>query len=368
MGRAALDQFLLDHIPDDHEPHRLHTQLLELPWSDAFTTNWDTLLERASDELSPNLRYSCVYSKADLSHADAPRIIKLHGSLPAHRPFIVTREDYRTYDKHYAALGHTLRQAFMEGIVLLLGFSGDDANFLRLHGRVFDDLQADTPRLFLGGFLQLTESRRRLLEHRGIVPIDLADHRDVEVWGDTAHRDAVQWILDFLGQGNEFIARWPDSQAAAPTRRLFSDSVSVPTSPETEKEPKRPDRNAGPNEEDAAVRKLIRVWHNFRKAYAGWIVVPFRRVGYLSSVTDEWDEILLRRTKTWPSSERLVALRELLWRYEILMNPHKPGFSEAIKDAVREFDRTPVQRHGRDTGGNYALTGRQEFSASIPLD
>ena len=48
FGRPALNQMLRDAIPDlQHEPSPLHTKLLDLPWSDVFTTNYDTLLERA---------------------------------------------------------------------------------------------------------------------------------------------------------------------------------------------------------------------------------------------------------------------------------------------------------------------------------
>jgi len=53
FGRPTLDQLLRDHIPDnDSEPSDLHTKMLELPWSDVFTTNYDTLLERARDSIS----------------------------------------------------------------------------------------------------------------------------------------------------------------------------------------------------------------------------------------------------------------------------------------------------------------------------
>ena len=39
-GRNALDQLIKEHISDgDYEPTDLHTRLMELPWSDVFTTN-----------------------------------------------------------------------------------------------------------------------------------------------------------------------------------------------------------------------------------------------------------------------------------------------------------------------------------------
>ena len=41
-----------------------------------------------------NLKGKLDFSEIDLT---APEIIKLHGSFPSHRPFIITEEDYRTY-------------------------------------------------------------------------------------------------------------------------------------------------------------------------------------------------------------------------------------------------------------------------------
>ena len=50
FGRPALDNILQDCIPDlEYEPSELHKKLLNLPWTDVFTTNYDTLLERATN-------------------------------------------------------------------------------------------------------------------------------------------------------------------------------------------------------------------------------------------------------------------------------------------------------------------------------
>src|SRR5688572_877170 len=47
FGRRKLDLLIRSQNPDaDHQPGRLHRQLLALPWADVFTTNYDTLLER----------------------------------------------------------------------------------------------------------------------------------------------------------------------------------------------------------------------------------------------------------------------------------------------------------------------------------
>ena len=44
---SRLSSFVRTHIPDtDHHPGPMHELLLQLPWRDVFTTNYDTLLER----------------------------------------------------------------------------------------------------------------------------------------------------------------------------------------------------------------------------------------------------------------------------------------------------------------------------------
>ena len=77
FGRPALDQMLRDAIPDlEHEPSPLHAELLDLPWSDVFTTNYDTLLERARRSVISQ-RYDLVLKPDDLGHSNRPRIVKL---------------------------------------------------------------------------------------------------------------------------------------------------------------------------------------------------------------------------------------------------------------------------------------------------
>lgn len=52
IGQPALENLLRSNIPDlNIEPSGLHFELLELPWVDVFTTNYDTLLERASTKV-----------------------------------------------------------------------------------------------------------------------------------------------------------------------------------------------------------------------------------------------------------------------------------------------------------------------------
>ena len=82
-------------------------------YSHVFTTNYDTLLERAADKVT-NRRYNVVICQEDLVNSNnAPRILKLHGSFPSYRPFIITEEDYRTYPVKFAAMVNTVQQALL---------------------------------------------------------------------------------------------------------------------------------------------------------------------------------------------------------------------------------------------------------------
>lgn len=81
FGQQALIDLLKKAIPDEAwASGALHQELLELPWSEVMTTNWDTLLERASYEVHQPV-YSVVNRQEELSSARSPRIAKLHGTI-----------------------------------------------------------------------------------------------------------------------------------------------------------------------------------------------------------------------------------------------------------------------------------------------
>ena len=134
FGRSELHRFLLQQVRDyDFIPGELHERLLRLPWRDVFTTNWDTLLERTRSRIVER-GYSTIEDKGQIPLASQPRIVKLHGSLPAQFPLIFTEEDFRTYPAKFALFVNTVQQAMMESVFFLIGFSGNDPNFLHWSG------------------------------------------------------------------------------------------------------------------------------------------------------------------------------------------------------------------------------------------
>ena len=191
---------LLDQLVRDAEfvPGLAHFRLLRLPWRDVFTTNWDTLLERASSSILER-PYRVVQSMDQLPMVSQPRIIKLHGSFTSQFPLIVSEEDYRTYPIRFAPFVNTVQQAMMETVFFLIGFSGDDPNFINWSGWVRDNLGEAAPKIYLAGWLGLSPHRRRMLEARGVVPIDLANHPKASCWPEfRRHEYATEWLLHTL--------------------------------------------------------------------------------------------------------------------------------------------------------------------------
>ena len=246
FGRSDLHDVLRRLVPDNgYNPGDEHQRLLQLPWRDIFTTNWDTLLERTRNRV-PERHYSVVTSVEEIPMAGRPRIVKLHGSFAAQFPLIVTEEDYRTYPRKFAPFVNTVQQAMMETVLLLIGFSGDDPNFLNWSGWVRDNLGASAPKIYLAGWLGLSHHRRRMLESRNVVPIDLARHPNAHRWPpnmNTRHELATRWILHTLENGEPYkITDWPNRSV---TRRHpvpdYLQPVDEATKTWPRKEPNPPD-------------------------------------------------------------------------------------------------------------------------------
>ena len=134
FGRSDLHKFLQQSVRDnDFRPAEAHVRLMKLPWRDVFTTNWDTLLETTAERIAER-SYSVIRNMDEIPLLGQPRIVKLHGSYPAHFPLIFTEEDYRTYPRKFSPFVNTVQQAMMETVFCLIGFSGDDPNFLQWSG------------------------------------------------------------------------------------------------------------------------------------------------------------------------------------------------------------------------------------------
>lgn len=346
FGRSALDDFLARAIPDEwYEPGRLHEMLLSLPWSDVFTTNYDTLLERTRPAVYER-KYDLVLTASDLPSRAKPRIVKLHGSFPSHRPFVITEDDYRTYPTRFAPFVNTVQQSIMENAFCLLGFSGEDPNFLSWIGWVRDNLGASTPPIYLCGLLNLSNSQRRLLESRNVVPVDLSPLFPTVEWHDPAqrHANALEWFLLNLVEGEPpKVDRWP-----VPSKtRVWDPSEGLPEVPAGP----RPIPDSGAPRpvpmqstiED--VQAIYAAWRGTRLSYPGWTIAPEKNRTRLWEHTEYWIEPVLGSVGQVAPPEDLFLLHELNWRLERCLVPLFTNWHEAIARVLNNYNPFPGQMH-----------------------
>ena len=286
----------------------------------------------------------------------APRIVKLHGSVDAHFPLIFTQEDYRTYPAKFAPFVNTVQQAMMESVFLLVGFSGDDPNFLHWSGWVRDNLGDSAPKIYLAGWLELSVHRRRMLENRNIAPIDLASHPKAHLWPKhTRHERSTDWILHTLEHGRPYDpSEWPSpSTLVRSSVPKYLEPVRRNTTIEPKAEPQPPSTGDQSDEsKENTVRSLIEVWaYNRTHTYPGWLTAPAAVRSKMWNTRDAAPMIL----EVLPRMElvdRLNALTELIWRWEIQLEPLSTSetTSLAIVEAARDV-LTQIDCERQEIGG-----------------
>ena len=342
FGRGDLHRFIQKLIRDeDFKPGDIHTRLLRLPWRDVFTTNWDTLLERARSFVADR-SYSVLRNADEISLAVRPRIVKLHGSLPAYFPLIFTEEDYRTYPRKFAPFVNTVQQAMMETVFCLIGFSSDDPNFLQWSGWVRDNLGESAPKIYLAGWLNLSPHRRRMLEERNIIPIDLALHPKSGEWPEhQRHQYATEWILHSLERGRPYeISEWPspsDWQLQSIPEELQPVKEIVPNEPK--EEPRSPSESGNESGDlSEQVKECLKIWAHNRRIYPGWLVVPTSTQYLMSRRTDNWESAILGVLPGFAPLERLKAIRELVWRREIMLELVSNELENFAQEVLEEIN------------------------------
>lgn len=136
-GRARLVAHMLTQmsLPADTAVPPVHASLARLPVEQVWTTNYDSLLERAFSERKP----SVVVTDEEIRKLGSSRtaVIKMHGSIDdlsdpttpawAERP-VITRGDYERYEMRRPRTWALLRAAYMSRTFLFVGFSFKDPN------------------------------------------------------------------------------------------------------------------------------------------------------------------------------------------------------------------------------------------------
>jgi SIR2-like domain len=256
-GSARLRAALETAVPDeDYAPGLAHQLLVRLPWADIFTTNWDSLLERAVDTYDRS--YDTVVTVEQIASTCAPRIVKLHGCARSGSRLIFTEEDFRTYPKTFAPFVSLVQQSLMENVIVLFGFSGADPNFRAWHGWVRDHLGSNIQPIYLVTLRPTDPIDVNLMAGRLINQIDLSQKREWQ------HASPGEKIESFLSEIH---------------RRLRSLRVNLDW----------PASRRVPSDDDPSTKPAINHW-DWRlrlDTYPRWLVAPARNRSDLLVGLDE---------------------------------------------------------------------------------
>lgn len=309
-GRPELDHILLTNIRnEDVRPSALHYKLLKLPWSDVFTTNYDTLLEETSKELTEQA-FKVITCKEDLiGSSGSNRIIKLHGSFPSQRPFIISSEDYRTYPQVFAPFVNTVQQSMLENTLCLIGFSGNDPNFENWTGWIRDNLGKDnSPNIYLLTHQPLSEAEKKLLFRKKIIPVDLSQLTD---------------SLDIS--------------------KIYECALDYLLEKQSEDDPGKWDLNVSFYEKNGALiscQAALKILKKCHASYPGWLTVPNEKLPLLRRVVNGAQDVLMALCKEKP--DQCVIELEFLYEYDWFREKTLlPPFQYELKCYHMILDRHP---------------------------
>ena len=94
-----------------------------------------------------------------------------------------------------------------------------------------------------------------------------------------------------------------------------------------------------------AINTITRIWRHNRLIYPGWLTLPDVKRARLTLDTDSWAWKILQSLGVLSPIENLLALRELIWREEILLMPMYPELETAVEGVLSLID---CERHTID--------------------
>ena len=314
-GREALSNLIRDSINDDKlEPSDLHIQLLALPWRDVFTTNYDTLLERTAAILNKKGErvYSVISNDQEIGINSPPFLMKLHGDINTPNSIIITEEDYRKYPSGHQAMISCIQHTIMMETLVLIGFSGNDPNFIQWLGWVKDALSNNQRKVYLLTVDDVSESMIKTFEKKHVIVVDLRDFagKGAEV------RENIEAAIDYLKTSH---------RKRVEEGRLYKKQV-IEWGRTTV------------HDEDLGI--TLKRWKKERESYPGWLVMPREKRELWASVEGFFlPKDKLNRLK---SPDDILFLDLFNWRIEKSLFPLDNAWETiylSVLDKYKPFGR-----------------------------
>jgi hypothetical protein len=210
--------------------------------------------------------------------------------MPNLSDMVLTEEDFRRYPMNYSPFVTAVRASLTENVLCLIGFSGDDPNFLAWFGWLRDQLGSSVPKTYLfTGKNELKPFQRRLLEERHIIPVPLFTLKETD-----DHAIAFRWLFDELGRPpGDPTPSWN----VAPDTATSSEDSAISAEPFALRES---------NWLDAAI-----LWRRHRLQFRGWCVLHQDGADRLLLRTERWmSGVTTAVVDEWSPPEAIFVLRQ----------------------------------------------------------
>ena len=331
FGDTKLDDFLKKSIDDNNfQPNEVHEKFVELNWNNIYTTNYDTLLERSADNI--NKHYSVITSDADFPFLPKPRIVKLHGSFPSVRPFIMTDEQFRTYPTDHPIYVNSVQQSLIEDTVVLLGFSGNDPNFLKWSGWIRDNLNSKNARkIYLITIYSLSPAELKMLDNQNITVLDMSIILDPNKKNNITSNDIKKLFIQMFDYWNT------NSKVPETPNKLNTTPIEnwIKTLWKPKKTIEEEIKNQG---YEKFIKTVTTIWSKERNIYPKQLVLPINQNNQLFWKTRNYVETyqILSNIKNDPQS--ISFLYEFDWRWNLCNRPLFKNTIEAYKKSIGFVD------------------------------
>ena len=228
----------------------------------------------------------------------------------------MAEEDYRQYPVRFAGFVNLARQIFIENELCLVGFSGDDPNFLQWSGWVRDNLADSARRIYLVGALNLPHAKRNFLEAMNVAPIDLFPLvRDVDSL--LRHQTAIDIFLSYLSSAKpKLLYDWSPAHQSKHYPPILEDDLQ---------------RRARDDEYAAALTdEAAKQWKIDRETYPEWFACPRQERSALQATTSHAPYLRQGILDALSPLRRAEILYEIAWRHSTAQWPIDPFLAEAL--------------------------------------
>lgn len=147
--RTPIAELIKKSFPSDREIPQTHLSLARLPIRNLWTTNFDTLIERAWDEQGKPVDVKMKYEQHGVPDPDAAGVLyKMHGCVTDASNVVIATDDFELYLKKYPGFRDVLRSTLTNHTMLFLGLSFSDPNLHRVLSHVRAAFHEHTRRHF----------------------------------------------------------------------------------------------------------------------------------------------------------------------------------------------------------------------------